>query len=441
MQPIAPRAGAAAAVRRGERLVQVQVDAVKAHVAGAHDAHDGVQIRAVIVAQAARLVDKTRDLQNVFVKNADCVRVRQHQARGVVAEHGLERLEIDAAVRRGRDIHDLIAAHGSCSRVRAMRGIRNDDLRALLVAAGIVILLDEQHAREFAVRTGSGLERHAVHARDLTQILLRKLQHTTAALHRVGGGQRMDARKARQRGHFLVDPGIILHGAGAERIEAAVHAVDVVVQLRIVAAEVLLAQLRQNGSLRAAQGLRQRCLLDVTRREDAAAAAGNASLKDQLHLLSTSFTMAMVRSSASRGTFSVAHHRMPPLQRKTAEDIGLLQRSKDLVLLRQIRDKLMEEFAGIAQRHALDGRKAAGKIVRLGHALARSLGKALPTHGGEINARRQRAQRLVRADVAAGLLAADVLLARLQRQDKTARRANRPSGRRCGPAAYACAST
>ena len=58
--------------------------------------------------------------------------------------------------------------------------------------------------------------------------------------------------------------------------------------------------------------------------------------------------------------------------------------------------------------------------MRLGHALARSLGKALRTHGGEIDARRQRAQRLVRADVAAGLLAADVLLARLQRQDKTA---------------------
>ena len=96
----ADRARAGAAVRRGERLVQVQVDAVKAHVAGAHNAHDGVQIRAVIVAQAARLVDKTRDLQNVFVKNADGVRVRQHQSGGVVAEHGLERLEIDAAVRR-----------------------------------------------------------------------------------------------------------------------------------------------------------------------------------------------------------------------------------------------------------------------------------------------------------------------------------------------------
>lgn len=154
MQPTAPAPGAAAAVRRGERLVQIQMDAVKAHVAGAHDAHDGVQIRAVIVAQAARLVDKTRDLQNVFVKNADGVWVCQHQAGGVVAEHGLERLEIDAAVRRGRDVHNLIAAHGSCSRVRAMRGVRNDDLRALLVAAGIVILLDEQHARELAVRTG-----------------------------------------------------------------------------------------------------------------------------------------------------------------------------------------------------------------------------------------------------------------------------------------------
>ncbi len=360
MQPTAPRAGAAAAVRRGERLVQVHVDAVKAHVAGAHNAHNGVEVGPVVVAQATGLVDQPGDLQNVLVENAHGVGIGQHQAGGVVAEHGLERLKIDAAVRRGRDVHDLIAAHGSCSRVRAMSGIRNDDLRALLIAAGIMILLDEQDAREFAVRTGCGLECHAVHARDLAQILLCQLQHAAAALHRVGGSQRMDTRKAGQRGHFLVDPGIILHRARAERIEAVVHAVDVVVQLRIVAAEVLLAQLRQNGSLRAAQRLRQRCLLDVTRREDAAAAAerfAQRSASFAQHLLHDGDgTVQRFARDLLRGAPQDA-----ALQRKTAEDIGLLQRSKDLVLLWQVRNELMEEFTGIAQRHALDGRKAAGE--------------------------------------------------------------------------------
>ena len=68
-----------------------------------------VEVRTVVIAQAARLVDDLRDLKNVLVKDADGIRVREHQARGVGADSGTQRVEIDAAVRARGDVHHLIA--------------------------------------------------------------------------------------------------------------------------------------------------------------------------------------------------------------------------------------------------------------------------------------------------------------------------------------------
>ena len=56
-------------------------------------------------------------------------------------------------------------------------------------------------------------------------VLLQPVHHFQRALHRLVGLQRVDAGEAGQAGHVLVDLGVVLHGAGAERIEAAVDAV------------------------------------------------------------------------------------------------------------------------------------------------------------------------------------------------------------------------
>ncbi len=84
-------------------------------------------------------------------------------------------------------------------------------------------------AGELAVRTGGGLEGHAVHAGDLGRdSALRGVQHLPAAGYGVLRGlQGMHAGKARQGRHLLVDAGVVLHGAGAQRIKAVVDAVDV----------------------------------------------------------------------------------------------------------------------------------------------------------------------------------------------------------------------
>ncbi len=76
-----PTAGPAAAVWLGERLVQVDVDDVEAHVAGPHDPADRVQVGAVVVHERARAVEDALDLLDPLVEESERRRVREHQRR------------------------------------------------------------------------------------------------------------------------------------------------------------------------------------------------------------------------------------------------------------------------------------------------------------------------------------------------------------------------
>ena len=223
--------------------MQVTVDAVKAHVTGTDDAHDGVEVRAVVIAQAARIVNDLRDLEDVLVENTDGVRVRQHQSRGVGADGGAQRVEVHAAVCAGRDVDDLEAAHRGGRGVRAVGGVGHDDLRARSVAAVGVVCLDEQHAGEFAVCARGRLERDRVHAEDLAQLAAQNMQRLERALRRFDRLERVELREARQRRHVLVDFGVVLHRAGAEGIEAVVHAVDALAKRRVVARQLIFTHM------------------------------------------------------------------------------------------------------------------------------------------------------------------------------------------------------
>ena len=148
---IGPGARAAAAVRLRERLVQVEVDDVEAHVARARDAHHGVEVRAVVVERRADVVHDLRDLLDVRVEDAERVRVGEHQAGDVVVGLRAQVVEVDAAVGVGADLDDLVAGHRHRRRVRAVRGVGREDLGALL-AAVLVVGARQQHAGELAVR-------------------------------------------------------------------------------------------------------------------------------------------------------------------------------------------------------------------------------------------------------------------------------------------------
>ena len=279
---------------------------VEAHIAGAGDAHDRVQVGAVVIAEAPRRVHDLGDGEDVFVEQAHRVGVGEHEAGGVRPGGRAQGAEIHAAVRQGGDVHHLEACHGRAGGVCAVGGIRHQHFCAGAVAPGGVVGFDKQKAGEFAVGACRRLKVHGVHAGDLAQIPLGLGQGFQAALHRVRGLQGMHAGETGQRRGRFARLGVVLHGAGAQGVEAAVHAAGAPGKRRVMAAELGLADLGQAGRGRAGKPAQ------VGQGQGAgghkiAPAPGGAALKNQFHALPTSFKMAASVSISSGVFSSVAH--------------------------------------------------------------------------------------------------------------------------------------
>ena len=236
-------AGAAAAVRGGEGLVQVDVHHVKAHIAGTDYAHYGVEVRTVVIEQTARLVDDLCDLFDVALEKAERGGVGQHKARGIGADGLPEGVKVHAAVGSGLDLLDLEAGHGGGGGVGAVRRIGHYHDLALKVAAVLVIGADMHKAGQLAVSAGSGLQGERVHTADLAEHLLHIVHQFKAALSHLGVEQGMHVVK--QGGKLLVDFGIVLHGTRAQGVEAVVHAEVAARKVGVVANKVHFAQLGQ----------------------------------------------------------------------------------------------------------------------------------------------------------------------------------------------------
>src|SRR6185369_14943713 len=128
------RAGATAAVRGGEGLVQVDVHGVDAEVAGADAADDGVEIGAVAVKIGAGFVRQAGDLEDVALEEAAGIGVGDHDRSDVGAELGGEVGEVDATVRGLSNFADGVAYEGGGGGVGAVGGSRHQDRSAVGVA-------------------------------------------------------------------------------------------------------------------------------------------------------------------------------------------------------------------------------------------------------------------------------------------------------------------
>ena len=144
-------------------------------------------------------------------------------------ERLLQRLQVDVAVRQRGDFDDCAAAHRRGRGIGAVRGIRNDDLGALHVAARAVIRADHRDAGELALRARHRRQRDALHAGDFLQHLL-QLEHAgEEALADRLRRERMPAEELRQHRELIARARVVFHRARAERIEVRV---DREVQLR-----------------------------------------------------------------------------------------------------------------------------------------------------------------------------------------------------------------
>ncbi|MPM11535.1 hypothetical protein SDC9_57881 [bioreactor metagenome] len=193
--------------------MQVEVHHVEAHVAGTRGAHDGVHVRAVIVAEPTRVVDDSGGFKDVAVEYAERVGVCEHQARRFLPDGVFQRAEIHRAIRRGGDVDHRKARHRSRSGVGSMRGIRHDNLPSRVISVRLMIRLDEKQTQQFSVRARRRLEGHFIHADEFIKQFRRFRQHFQAPLHGLHRLKRMNGGKAFQRRRLLVDGGVVFHGA------------------------------------------------------------------------------------------------------------------------------------------------------------------------------------------------------------------------------------
>ena len=168
-------------------------------------------------------MDQGGDLFYVSFKEAQGVRIREHEAGTVGRHERCQVFEVHAAgiVATHRD--RLVAAQGSRGRVCAMGRIGNQDPGSPLPLFR-KIFFDDHDPRQLPVSAGGGLQGKVGHAEDFRQVALQRIEEPQRPLGKRSRGMGMKPGKAGKPCHVFVDFGVVLHRAGAERIKPQVHA-------------------------------------------------------------------------------------------------------------------------------------------------------------------------------------------------------------------------
>ncbi len=382
---------AAPAVRNAEGLVQVEMAHVAAELAGCRHTDQRVQVRAIDIDAAAMAVDQRAQFFDMRVEHAIGGWVGDHhcaEPRAVLLAPGLQVRQIDVALGIALRHHHLHARHVCTGRIGAMRRLRNQADATLPVATRLMAGLDDQQAGVFTLRAGVGLQADAAVAGGLAQPGFELLAQ------RVVAGQLVERREGVQVGEFRpgdgdhLAGGVELHGARAQRDHRAVQRQVLVGQAADVAQHVGLAvvaveyRVRKEGA-----GARQR------RRDQ----RGDAI-----------FEPVETGQGAATG-------KQRPQRRDVLARRRLIER--DTNARRRVEAQVV---ACIARRlHHGVGLGARVDLHRVEGAGIQQSAAKLPQARRQIDrvhAGHHSGKHLCRADVTGGFLAADMLLARLQRQ-------------------------
>ena len=224
--------------------MQIQVHDVDAKIAGPRHSHQRIHIGAVHVNQAASGVDNIRNPADFRFESSQRIGIGQHQSCHIGIHGAGEVNHVDATLFIRLEGAHLVAGNGHAGRVRAMRGIRNQNVLAGIAALG-KIGVNHQDAGQLSLRSGGGLKGNGIHAGYFLKAAGGFVQNPQAALgqrlRRVG----MLRRQARQSRYHFIDAGVVLHGAGTERIKSRVHAVVPGGKPRKVADDIQLGNFRK----------------------------------------------------------------------------------------------------------------------------------------------------------------------------------------------------
>ncbi|CAM4411085.1 hypothetical protein PARU111607_17590 [Palleronia rufa] len=218
--PDRTHAGAAAAVRDAERLVQVQVAHIGTDLARLHQPDHGVEVRPVQIDLPAVGMGDVADLSDGLLEHAMGRGVGYHAGRQSVPGGrglGAEILHVDVAA-GGAVHHDhLHAGHLRAGRVGPVGVHRNQTYVPVARAIGLVEGADGQQPGVFPLSARVRLHRHGVIAGDRAEPLRQVADQLRVARRLVGRGERMDIGELGPGygGHF--GGRVQLHGAGAQR--------------------------------------------------------------------------------------------------------------------------------------------------------------------------------------------------------------------------------
>ena len=283
------------------------MDDVEPHVAGPRLADDGVQVGAVVVQQCATGVEDLRHLADALVEEPERRGVRQHQPGGALVHLCPQIVEVEVATIGGRDLLELVARHRHARRVRPVRRVCGDDRVALgAFAAVLEVRAHEHQARQLPLGAGSRLQRHGRETGDLGEDLLQLPHQLQRALRALVFLVRVQVGEPGQRDHALVDARVVLHRAGAERVEAGVDPEVPIGEIREVADDLVLGQLGQARRLLAREARRHLGYGQAVARHPSCPPARLALLVDQLHQPHTSASTSASRSTSAGVRFSVS---------------------------------------------------------------------------------------------------------------------------------------
>mmetsp|Transcript_26413 Transcript_26413/g.67196 ORF Transcript_26413/g.67196 Transcript_26413/m.67196 type:complete len:1036 (+) Transcript_26413:699-3806(+) len=401
-------AGAAAAVRDAERLVQVEVAHVGADDAGRGQPHLRVHVGAVHVHLAAVLVDDAADLVHPLLVHSVSGGVGDHErgkVLGVLLRLGTQLVDVDVAVRVGGHGHDLHARHDGGRGVGAVSRHGDDAHVAVRVPVGEVVAADGHEARVLAAGARVGLQRHGVKARDGAQLHGQVLEHLHVPLRLVGGHEGVQVGELGPRDGRHLARGVELHGARAQRDHGVSQRQVLVLQPLQVAQHVVLVVVRvEHGVREEGGGARKGAHARLHRGRQRGGGEGRGlaaveHLEQRVHV-------------GQRGG----------LVDGDAHGLGVHHAQVHAVLLRGL-----GHLGGVTHRdgHGVEEGRGGGAVAQLLGARRQHAREAVDTRRDGLEAlgavvhRVQRRhvgqQRLRGADVGGRLVAADVLLARLHR--------------------------
>jgi hypothetical protein len=221
---------------------------IDAEIARTRLAHDRVEIRPVAIEIGPGLMHQSGNFEGILLEQSAGVGIGQHDRGDIWPEPFLDLGRIEGAIRARRKRTDFESGAGRRGRIGAMRRLRHENgFAGSSLSFGRDGGLDRHQAAGLAMRARSRRHGDGVHPGHDHQPAGELGDKFKRALHGRLRLQGMNIGKAGQPRHRLVEAGIMLHRAGAERINPSVDRVIQPRQPHVMTHCLWLAQARKAG--------------------------------------------------------------------------------------------------------------------------------------------------------------------------------------------------